>query len=217
MLDAKNAKELVCWDEELRNRIVPWYRGEIPKLWGRPCPSSPGTGTVADAAMAFRQADVKRYQELLQMPPDRDYGMILEIGCGPLVPAACFTGLCFGVDPLIAHYRALGYPVDRYGAVLLNSPAEDLWMLPDDLFDTIVSQNSIDHVDDFEAVCSEMCRLAKPGALIRHDVTYRKATITEPQELDDDRVMAAMGSFPIQRLREIMCPDVNYVLWGTAL
>lgn len=214
-LNAKNAGELGWWERELHDRIVPWYHGDLETLWGRPCPNPPGTGTVRDAVMAFRLADWPRYQDLLEIPGDTDCGAILEVGCGPLVPAAMFRGTCYGVDPLIGCYREAGYPIDEYGAVLIEEAAEET-SLPDAFFDTVMCQNSIDHVDDFEAVCREIQRVAKPGALIRIDVTYRaKPTSTEPQVIDDARMVAAFGRIPLEKLRVHERPDVQCVLWGT--
>lgn len=212
----KAERELQWWQQELY-RIVAWYHGLIPTLWGRESPGEHPPVNFFTAITAFRLADRTRYADLLQVPPGVYY-RVLDIGSGPLCPATWFGGNIFSVEPLARQFIEIGYPMDQWGSVLIPQPAENLWMLPDSGFDLVVSNNAMDHVDDFEAVCAEIDRLATPDATIRLNICCRKEpTLSEPQVIDDARVLAAFPEWrrkKLLRLHEQGPEHARDVLWG---
>ena len=132
-----------------------------------------------------------RYLRHLLVPADYFEGMkVLEVGPGPLSWARIFTGCeLWGIDPLTDRYRALGYELApmRY----VQGFAEDM-PFEDNEFDAVISFNALDHVDDFDKVCSEIERVCK--GVIRVEVHYHEAWVCEPMELDDNRVGNAFSA-----------------------
>jgi SAM-dependent methyltransferase len=216
---AKYEDEYRWWDTYLHNSIRPWYRGEVPDINYYhliPAPPTRGPDTPQAAAMEFRRCVAPLYfQRSWEIDPTRDYGNILDIGCGPLIPTADLPGTVYAVDPNLDAYRAMGYPVDEYGAVLVPHAAEDLGMLPCDLCDTVLSNNALNHVNDFEATVAEMERIARPGSFWRFETEYREPTLAEPHLLDDARVLAAFHRFQPRKLRELHWDGIiASCLWG---
>lgn len=217
-LAAKYQDESRWWETFLRDQVVPWHQGlaEINFFEAIPPHSPPGSGDPQQAVLAFRDR-VSRYyfEQSWRLNTERDYGLVLDIGCGPLIPTSKLRGLVFAVDPNLDVYRAAGYPVDLYGAVLCPWAAEDLWMLPSGVFDTLLSNNALNHVNDPEATIREMERLAKPNSFWRFETEYREPTLAEPHHLNDDRVLAAFQRFRPTKLRELQWPGIEAsVLWG---
>lgn len=215
----KHEDESQWWFRWLNDSILPWARGDLETLMYCESigPCVPTTADSRQAVLAFREKVKHVYHDVAWcLQGKRNYGMILDIGCGPLVPAAFLNGVAFGVDPNLPSYREIGYPVQSYGAVLVPFAAENLWMLPDHFFDTILSNNALNHVDDFEATVAEMERLAKPNAFWRLETEYREPTLAEPHLLNDERVLAAFKTFVPKRLRERHWEGITAsVLWGT--
>ena len=58
-------------------------------------------------------------------------------------------------------------------ARLLNVHGENL-PYPDNWFDSVISVNALDHVDDFQAVAKEMIRVVKTGGRIVFEVEYHQ-------------------------------------------
>jgi SAM-dependent methyltransferase len=56
---------------------------------------------------------------------------------------------------------------------LASAPAEDLGVLPDVVFDVVVSTAVLEHVYDRRAAAREMRRVSKPGAIHLHHVDFR--------------------------------------------
>jgi len=143
-------------------------------------------------------ADLPGYPALLHLG-DRPCGRVLDVGCGPKSPARQLNHTeMWGVDPLIPWYAAIGFPVYDLGVVLLDCVAEDMWPIPRDWFDTIVSCNALDHCDDFAAVASEIERVAKPDAMIRLWIAYHAPTPTEPLDLDDETIRQSFCRFEMK-------------------
>ncbi len=214
-LPEKYLRELQWWQREVSEKIVPWYRGDINEVWGilsPECTDGPSQTERIDAVNIFSHAALY-YQDLLAIDPGRDHwNRVLDVGCGPLLPGLhipCNELWC--VDPLLEHYYAAGFPVRNRGAVLIPCFAENMWPLPSNMFDVVVSHNAIDHVDDFERAVSEIERVAKVNATIRFTVTYHKPTFTEPMELTDDRIRAAFS----RRVNVMRGDGVGETLWST--
>lgn len=108
---------------------------------------------------------------------------ILDIGCGPRGSLEWATDARerVGLDPLVEDYRRLG--IDRHAMSYVNAPAEQIPFAADH-FDVVSSINSLDHVDDVEAVIREIIRVLKPGGLFLLAVEIHPTpTIAEPQAL----------------------------------
>jgi hypothetical protein len=213
----KHESEFNWWRNCAAN-ILQWHIGQADSVWGHPRPSIPAeTADLELAVLSLKAAASRIYPDELQMPTDRRYGRLLDIGCGPLSPATVFQAEeIIGVDPLILEYARIGYPLHLYSGLYINARTEDLSKLfPASMFDTIVSHNAIDHMDSFLEVAAQVQRLAATNATIRLNITYRKATVTEPLELTDRDVLAAFDRRPLNRLREQQYDDCLVVLWGT--
>lgn len=213
----KYADEYQWWQQSIHNQIVPWYRGELQSVdfyTTIPRCTNRGPDTVQDAIRAVRSEIVAFYPERqLMLDRNRDYGLMLDIGSGPMCPTAVLKGLTFAVDVGFSAYREMGYPVEDWGAVLIQAQSEDLWMLPSGMFDTVLSHNALNHVDDFEQTISEMERLAKPGSFWRLQTEYHEPTIAEPILLSDQRVLSAFHRFQPRKIREQVATDRSFVLW----
>lgn len=218
-LAAKYQDEYQWWKWSIEHQILPWYRGELRDLeyYAPIPPREPGGPVTLEAAiMALRDAVSEFYPERqLGLDRTRDYGLVLDIGSGPLCPTTVLHGLTFAVDPGFSAYRQMGYPVDRWGAVLIEHAAEDLWMLPSGIFDTILSHNALNHVDDFERTIAEMERLARPTAFWRIQAEYHEPTLAEPILLTDERIQAAFRRFRPVKINETPGANSRFVLWGT--
>lgn len=106
---------------------------------------------------------------------------ILDLGCGPRgsLEWADMAAERVGLDPLVNDYRRLG--IDRHKMTYVSAPAEDIPFATGH-FDIVTSFNSLDHVDDLDAVLSEIGRVTKPGgALLLITEVNHAPTISEPQ------------------------------------
>ena len=209
------------WWRNCAANIVQWHTGQAASVWGYPCPDPPASEpNLAQAILSLRKAARHMYPQALQLPEipvSQSYGRLLDLGCGPLCPATVFKAdTVIGIDPLVFEYARIGYPIGLYNATCINIRTEDLFSIFAPLtFDTIISHNAIDHMGDFSEVASQIQLLARPGSFVRLNITYRKATITEPLEITDECVLKAFKSRPLTKIREQNMDDHKVVLWGT--
>lgn len=143
------------------------------------------------------------YLEELQIQADCLCGQrVLEVGCGPLAPILQFTDCTrHGLDPLLDQYIQSGWPLYDYDAKFVNAKGESMPYV-DAYFDTVISVNALDHVDDFEQVASEIQRVIKIGGKVFLEVEYHRPTVTEPLELNDARVLEAFSSCKMTKVIE---------------
>jgi SAM-dependent methyltransferase len=201
----KYSDEWQWWERYLHEQIIPWNLGQKSVQWFVPIPprEPPGSDDPGEAALAFRRVTNRfLFETSWRIDPALDYGMILDVGCGPFIQSADLKSKCYAVDPNLNEYQRMGYPVHQYGAVLIPHSIEGLTYMPDEMFDTILSNNALNHVDDFEQAIAQMERLAKPDSFWRVETHYREATLAEPELLDDDRVLAAFRRFRPTKLYE---------------
>ena len=87
-------------------------------------------------------------------------------------------------------YRDLGYPLEEFEDEIrfVHAKSEKL-PFEDRYFDAVISRNALDHVDDFEATCQEICRGIKPSGIVHILLNYHAPTPTEPQLLNDELVV----------------------------
>jgi SAM-dependent methyltransferase len=186
--------ELAWWTEEVDRRMKEAaYREVSHAMWAEQANYYPGH---------------------LDIPDDYNCGRLLDVGAGPILPARRLKyDELWCVDPLFARYAEVGFPVRESRAILLPFHAENMWGIPSGFFDTVVSVNAMDHVDNFEQAVAEIRRVAKPTALIRLRLTYHPPTETEPMQLSDKRAAAAFAPFgDVSQLLPKIVHD--QALWG---
>jgi SAM-dependent methyltransferase len=194
----KYEAEMAFW-RDMHRELYEWWEGSRADYWGVPQPALTervvGSSWLASAILTLH-AMRPTYWEELRLPVKHFAGQrILEIGCGPLIPCLQFAG-CerHGLDPLIDLYRAAGFPLTDFDAILVNGYAEAI-PYPDHYFDSVISVNALDHVDDFERAAAEMTRVTKPDGGLYIEVEYHAPTTTEPVVLTDERVQSAFSAF----------------------
>jgi SAM-dependent methyltransferase len=191
----KYEDELQYWKGELKN-LREWFVEGTTDWWGitAPTPEQKVVGQALWEVDAIYTMHKMRpsYSEELRLPIDHFTNQrVLEVGCGPLIPLLQFTN-CerHALDPLASMYMEAGWPLYAYDAKVMTSPGEKM-PYADEYFDSVISVNALDHVDNFESVASEMIRVLKPGGYLYFEVEYHHPTVTEPITLDDNRIMAA--------------------------
>ena len=127
-----------------------------------------------------------------------DGKVVVDIGPGPLgFPDACPARVSIGVDPLAERYREHGLLLEASEALYLSVGAESI-PLTSGTVDVVVARNSLDHVDDPQAVLTEARRLLRPGGtlILNFDVGHAP-TATEPHALTREQVRAALHDMTI--------------------
>ena len=134
---------------------------------------------------------------------------ILDIGCGPRGSLEWATQARerVGLDPLADAYRRLG--TDRHAMRYVACGAERI-PFPDASFDIVCSLNSLDHVDDLDAVTAEIIRVLAPGGLflLLTDI-HRHPTILEPAAYSWDIVETFLPALEIIQQRHF-----EYSAWS---
>ena len=107
------------------------------------------------------------------LPRDLDYVLdagldgkrVLEVGCGPMGAVFFSPGaLRVGVDPLAAKYVAqLNF--STRAVALVTGMGEHL-PLADDVFDVVICQNVLDHVEEPALTLAEIHRVLQPHGLV---------------------------------------------------
>jgi SAM-dependent methyltransferase len=146
------------------------------------------------------RAEVKRVLREAGIEDDHffDEKVVVDIGPGPLgFPDAVPAKLSIGVEPLADAYREAGLLLDGSRAEYLAAGAEQI-PLESNTVDVVVARNSLDHVDDPDAVLAEMQRLLKPGGtLILNFDAGHAPTATEPHSLTRERIDTALHQMTI--------------------
>lgn len=199
----KYETELQHWREEIAH-LAEWFNGKTD-WWGIPPPRPEQKITSNDLWSVNAILTMHRvrpsYWEELKLPGNQFEGQrVLEVGCGALVPILQFEG-CerHGIDPLVNAYTKLGWPLYALDAKIINAHGEHM-PYPDAYFDTVISVNALDHVDDFDKVTTEMQRVLKPGGRLYIEVEYHEATVAEPLELTDEIVKASFQQIRMNKI-----------------
>jgi SAM-dependent methyltransferase len=194
----KHEAELRWWLEEWEPvlRGGGFHPGDAPDfLDGEP---------VADGYEGRRwqqaRAEVRRVLREARIEDDRffDGKVVLDVGPGPLgFPDACPARLSIGVEPLAERYREHGLLLDGSDALYLAVGAESVPLVSGSV-DVVVARNSLDHVDDPDAVLAEVQRLLRPGGtLILNFDAGHPPTATEPHVLSAERVRTALHDMTV--------------------
>src|SRR5215469_9818288 len=193
----KHEAELAYWQSGLEN-FEDWFLKSANLRIGLRPPTTEqrvngSESWIVNAVMTLH-ALRPHYTERLRIERDLFRGQrVLEVGCGPLAPILQFPDcIRHCVDPLVDTYMAAGWPLYDYDAKFINAGGESL-PYRDGYFDSVISVNALDHVDDFEQTAREMERVVKPGGRIYFEVEYHEPTVTEPLKLDDARVLRAFS------------------------
>lgn len=136
------------------------------------------------------RAEVRRVlrEAAVDGPSFFDGKVVLDIGPGPLgFPDACPARVSIGIEPLAQRFADAGLLLDSH-AVYLPVRAESVPLVSGTV-DVVVARNSLDHVDDPQAVIGEARRLLRPGGtlILNFDVDHTP-TETEPHALAADEV-----------------------------
>ncbi|MDB5255059.1 MAG: Methyltransferase type 11 [Candidatus Nomurabacteria bacterium] len=191
---SKEGAEVDFWKDFLA-QVQLWYRGELPLLYGEPAPSVERkivVHSVKDSAILtwFEVHQKTKYREDLLLEKDAFAGMkILDVGSGPYPSAAVFEDAeLYCLDPLLADYIKIGFPLHYYNNVKFISGTSENIPTEDNFFDAIISVNAIDHVNDLAATGLELKRVLKSGGKMRMHIHYHKKVVTEPIEMNDEVV-----------------------------
>lgn len=106
--------------------------------------------------------------------------IVVDIGCGPKGSLHYFNAkLKIGIDPLINVYKEF-FKLNNHKMLYINSKAENI-PLEDEFVDFVISENALDHVDNFRQTIMEIYRILKPEGKIIFQINYRRtSTVTEP-------------------------------------
>jgi SAM-dependent methyltransferase len=142
------------------------------------------------------RAEVRRVLKEAAIEDERffDGKVVLDVGPGPLgFPDACPARVSIGVDPLAERYREHGLLMEGSQALYLSVGAEAI-PLTSASVDVVIARNSLDHVDDPQAVLREAQRLLKRGGtLILNFDAGHAPTATEPHVLSRELVRDAIA------------------------
>jgi SAM-dependent methyltransferase len=157
----------------------------------------PAASTYEARRWQQARAEVRRVLSEAAIEDERffDGKVVLDVGPGPLgFPDACPARVSIGVDPLAERYREHGLMIEGSPALYLSVGAEAI-PLTSGSVDVVIARNSLDHVDDPEAVLAEARRLLRAGGtLILNFDAGHAPTATEPHALSRELVRAALGA-----------------------
>lgn len=188
------------WRRELE-RLVSWYRGEVPEHYRTPVPRQDQRVVRRDvrhaAILTWLELHQKpKYRIDLDLPSDVFRGSrVLDLGAGPMPSGEVFEDCdLYCLDPLYSRYLASGWPLHLYGprTWFVHGHAETM-PLESDSFDAVTSVNALDHVDDIFATAREVGRVLRTGGRVRMHVHYHPPKVTEPLALDDRVMEEAFG------------------------
>lgn len=222
-LTNKQKSELAFWDKEIRH-YVEWLEGTLPNLYNTPSPRQSemvASDTQEHSAILtwLKQHQMPKYLADLQLQTDAFIGLnVLDVGAGPMPSAMAFHDCHItALDPLHPYYKILGFPYDTYykmsgGTLDFATASAENMPFEDASFDVVIAVNAIDHVDGFEDTAKEIQRVLKPnGKLVMH-IHCHPATICEPMELTEERVITSFSS--VKDLRIVHRSQQSYSSQG---
>ena len=190
----KHGAELRWWLDEWLPvlRAGGFNPGDASELLG----GEPAAPTYEGRREQQARAEVRRVLKEAAIEDKRffDGKVVLDVGPGPLgFPDACPARVSIGVDPLAERYREHGLLIEGSNALYLSVGAEAI-PLTSTSVDVVIARNSLDHVDDPQAVLREAQRLLKRGGtLILNFDAGHAPTATEPHALSRELVRDAIA------------------------
>src|SRR5205807_4189737 len=114
-------------------------------------------------------------------------------------PDACPARVSIGIDPLAQRFAESGLLLPESPALYLSTQAEEIPLLSSSV-DVLLARNSLDHVDDPEAVLAEAQRIVRPGGtiILNFDADH-DPTATEPHTLTVEQVRGLLSECVIER------------------
>ena len=228
-VNKKNSAEIRFWSEVLMDYIA-WYDGNKSILYGEKSPSTIDKVIVSNkkdsAILTWEKIHQQnKYLEDLNLDRTAFEGMrILDIGSGPHPSARVFNNVeLYCLEPLLPYYLIAGYPLHYYDNVKFVVATAENMPFSDYYFDAIISVNSLDHVNDFELVVSEIKRVLKKNGKIRMHLHYHSSTLEEPISLNDEKVSKSFSwcrefkkikESKVKRGTTLKGNNEKYVLWS---
>lgn len=118
--------------------------------------------------------------------------IIADFGCGPC-GSLCWADNAkerIGIDVLAEKYRLLG--IDDQNMTYVQS-SENSLPLESGSVDILFTVNAMDHVDDFEAMCTEILRVLKQGGEFIGSFNLEEAaSVCEPQMLTEEKIQRTL-------------------------
>lgn len=134
---------------------------------------------------------------MLGMAGERDASflhdkIVADFGCGPRGSLCWAKGarIRIGIDVLVESYTS--FNIASHDMCYIRSTEKTI-PLPSDYVDVLFTLNALDHVSNFEKMCSEALRIiAKGGEFIGSFNLNQPPTFTEPQVLTEERIKQAL-------------------------
>lgn len=111
-----------------------------------------------------------------------------DFGCGPRGTLDWIetTKFKFGIDVLSLAY--LDLDIDLSKTTYLTC-SETKIPVANDFFDYLFTLNALDHTQNLELMCNEICRIIKPGGILIAGFNMNESfTLTEPQTLTESKL-----------------------------
>ena len=148
------------------------------------------------------RAEVRRVLREAAIADERFFEgkVVLDIGPGAIgFPDACPARVSIGVEPLAERFAEHGLLLPDSPAIYLSTGAEHLPLLSRSV-DVVLARNSLDHVDDPDAVLAEAQRLLRPGGtlILNFDVEHAPS-VAEPHALTVEGIRAALPAVDVVR------------------
>lgn len=198
--EVKNQAQLRWWLEEWHPVLQAggFNPGDVPELLAGEEPADTYLGRRWQQA----RAEVVRVlrEAAIDDPNFFHNKVVVDIGPGALgFPDACPARVCIGVDPLAELFAEHGLLLPDSDAIYLAGGAERIPLLSASV-DVVLARNSLDFVDDPEAVLSEARRILRPGGtlIVLFDVDSAPSP-GEPHVLTVARVRQALDGLAINR------------------
>jgi SAM-dependent methyltransferase len=114
---------------------------------------------------------------------------VVDFGCGPCGTLKWLSkkSYCIGVDVLVEDYLAAFEEEMRDHNMAYVISSESYIPLPDHSADIVLTMNSMDHVDNLDAMSKELLRILKPGGVLFGSFNLdEEPTPTEPLVLTEE-------------------------------
>lgn len=115
--------------------------------------------------------------------------VVVDFGCGPRGSLAWTQApsVRLGVDVLVDYYMAFFGPAMLNHGMIYVKSTENYIPIPSESVDVVISMNSMDHVENLDAMAAECLRILKPGGSFIGSFNLNEpSSPTEPLTLNED-------------------------------